>query len=149
MNRFHIHLTVTDLAQSVAFYETLFAAAPTVRKDDYAKWLLDDPRVHFAISTHGEVPGLNHLGIQAETGEELAVLDARLAALPAVVVRESKTACCYAESEKAWVADPQGVPWEAYHTMGEARVFLPETDATARSCCVPQAVVPLTITRRD
>ncbi len=141
MKRMHIHLTVTDLAASVAFYSGLFAHPPTVLKPDYAKWMLEDPRVNFAISTHGATPGLNHLGIQVDSEQESAALAERLAQLAAPIVEEGVGACCYAQSEKSWVFDPQGVPWEAFRTMGEARVFADEARAE-RPCCVP-TVVPM------
>ena len=139
MKRMHIHLTVGDLSASVAFYAGLFAHPPTVLKPDYAKWMLDDPRVNFAISTYGASPGLNHLGIQVESEEESAALGERLAQLAAPVVQEGVGACCYAQSEKSWVFDPQGVPWETFRTMGEARVFADEARA-GRPCCVPTVV---------
>lgn len=140
MNRFHIHISVSDIRKSVAFYTILFAADPTVLKSDYAKWLLDDPRVNFAISTHGDVPGLNHLGIQAETEEDLAALKRRLTALTTPVLEEGETECCYSQSDKAWVADPGGLAWETYRTMGEARVFSSATQERATPCCVPASI---------
>ncbi len=139
MKRMHIHLTVTDLAGSVAFYSGLFAHSPTVLKPDYAKWMLEDPCVNFAISTHGAAPGLNHLGIQVASEQESAVVAERLAQLAGPVVEEGVGACCYAQSEKSWVFDPQGVPWEVFRTMGEARVFADET-RVERPCCVPTVV---------
>lgn len=123
MKRLHVHVGVTDLAQSIAFYSTLFGAPPSVRHDDYAKWMLDDPRVNFAIS-HGKAAiGIEHLGIQAETPEELAELTARVTAADRPVLVEGETNCCYARSEKSWTSDPQGVVWEAFHTMEQARTY--------------------------
>ncbi|OZB12395.1 MAG: glyoxalase/bleomycin resistance/dioxygenase family protein, partial [Hyphomonas sp. 34-62-18] len=123
MKRLHVHIAVDDLPRSVAFYSTLFAAQPTVLKDDYAKWMLEDPRVNLAISARGAAPGVEHLGIQAETGEELAEVYARLKEADAPVLEEGATVCCYAQSEKSWVNDPAGVPWEVFHTVGESAVY--------------------------
>lgn len=123
MKRLHIHIAVDDLSRSVAFYSTLFATQPTVLKDDYAKWMLDDPRVNLAISARGAAAGVEHLGIQAESGEELAEVYARLKAADAPVLEEGATVCCYAKSEKSWVSDPAGVPWEVFHTVGESAVY--------------------------
>ena len=143
MSRFHIHLTVADLDVAVLFYNGLFAHEPSVLKPDYAQWVLEDPRVNFAISTRDDAPGLNHLGIQAETEAELAVLTARLKGDGAPVIKEGLTTCCYAESEKSWIFDPDGLPWEAYRTMGKAAVFSSTSGATESGCCVPTAVVPV------
>lgn len=123
MKRLHVHIAVEDLPRSVAFYSTLFAAQPTVLKEDYAKWMLEDPRVNLAISARGASPGVEHLGIQAETGEELAEVYDRLKAADAPVLEEGATVCCYAQSEKSWVNDPAGVPWEVFHTVGESAVY--------------------------
>lgn len=123
MKRLHVHIAVEDLQRSVDFYSTLFAAEPAVRKDDYAKWMLDDPRVNLAISARGAAAGVEHLGIQAETGEELAEVYERLKRADAPVLEEGATTCCYAKSEKSWVSDPAGVPWEVFHTVGESAVY--------------------------
>ena len=124
MKRFHVHVTVEDLAQSVRFYSTLFATAPTVSKPDYAKWMLEDPRVNFAISTGaGHGAGISHLGIQAEDEAELAEVYDRLAQAERPIVEEKAATCCYAQSTKQWIADPQGVPWETFYTYGEATVY--------------------------
>lgn len=123
MKRLHVHIAVDDLPRSVAFYSTLFATPPSVLKDDYAKWMLDDPRVNLAISARGAAVGIEHLGIQAETGEELAEVYARLKAADAPVLEEGATVCCYAQSEKSWVNDPSGVAWEVFHTVGESAVY--------------------------
>ena len=123
MKRLHVHVGVTDLAQSIAFYTNLFGSGPTLVRDDYAKWMLDDPRVNFAISHGHAAPGIEHLGIQAETPEELAEVTARLNQADAPVLAEGETSCCYARSEKSWTADPQGVVWEAFHTMAQARTY--------------------------
>lgn len=145
MNRFHIHLTVSDLDAGVRFYSGLFAHDPSVLKSDYAQWVLDDPRVNFAISTRSDVVGLNHLGIQAETEDELAVLTARLENCAGPVIKEGLTTCCYAESDKAWIVDPDGLPWEAYRTMGKAAVFSRGGGAGKSECCVPTAAVPVSM----
>lgn len=123
MNRFHVHLNVVDLAASVRFYSKLFAAQPTVLKPDYAKWMLDDPRVNFAISNTGRAPGIDHLGIQVETGEALAALGQRLDAAGGTVIPEDAAICCYARSDKLWTEDPQGTRWETFHTLGGATSY--------------------------
>jgi len=151
MKRMHVHVAVADLAQSINFYSALFATAPAVVKSDYAKWMLDDPRVNFAISTRGRAPGLDHLGIQVESTDELKDLYARLHQAGGEVVEQGQTACCYARSEKAWIEDPSGIAWETFHTTGEstdygdgtgeriARVAHETPDVKAASCCAPQA----------
>ncbi len=123
MKRFHVHVSVDDLDQSVRFYSTLFAVEPTVLKHDYAKWMLDDPRVNFAISRRGGASGIQHLGIQAEDETELAEIYARLKQAERPIVEQSGTTCCYAKSDKQWIADPQGVAWETFLTHGEATVY--------------------------
>ena len=145
MKRLHVHVGVSDLNQSIGFYSTLFAAQPALVKDDYAKWMLDDPRVNFAISSgnHGR-KGVEHLGIQAESTDELTEVYGRLTAADRPVLDEGATTCCYAKSEKSWIADPDGVVWEAFHTNGEATVYGDSSalDAIAPSseaikCCAP------------
>jgi hypothetical protein len=123
MKRFHVHVSVEDLTQSVRFYSTLFSAEPTVLKDDYAKWMLEDPRVNFAISTGSGEAGISHLGIQAEDEGELGEVYERLSRADRPVVEEKDTTCCYARSDKQWIADPQGVPWETFFTHGAATVY--------------------------
>ena len=124
MKRFHVHVAVDDLAQSVRFYSTLFATEPTVLKPDYAKWMLEDPRVNFAISTGvAHSAGISHLGIQAEDESELADVFDRLAQAERPVLEEKATTCCYAQSDKQWIADPQGVAWETFYTYGESTVY--------------------------
>lgn len=144
MKRFHVHLHVDDLARSIGFYSKLFAAQPTRVEADYAKWMLDDPRINFAISTRDQVHGVNHLGLQVESDEELTGLEARLKRADAAMVTESSTTCCYANSDKYWVTDPQGVAWETFHTLGNAPVYGESPAATARkaACCVPPATDP-------
>jgi hypothetical protein len=123
MKRLHVHVAVDDLAQSVRFYATLFAAEPTVLKPDYAKWMLDDPRVNFAISQRGGKTGVQHLGIQAENAAELTEVYGRLQRAERPVLDQGAVSCCYARSEKQWIADPQGVAWETFLTQGESTVY--------------------------
>jgi catechol 2,3-dioxygenase-like lactoylglutathione lyase family enzyme len=123
MKRLHVHVGVTDLDASIRFYSTLFEAAPTVVKSDYAKWMLEDPRVNFAISTGRDGAGVSHLGLQAETPAELAEVSERLDRAGRPVLAEGATTCCYAKSEKSWISDPDGVVWEAFHTTGEATTY--------------------------
>lgn len=156
MKRLHVHVGVGDLAQSIRFYSTLFAAEPTVTKADYAKWMLDDPRVNFAISSGGHAKrGVEHLGIQVENETELAEVYARLKEADSPVLEEGATTCCYAKSEKSWIADPQGVVWETFHTTGEAVNYgtgpelnkLVSENAGEGSCCVPAlAPTPAAVT---
>jgi catechol 2,3-dioxygenase-like lactoylglutathione lyase family enzyme len=135
MKRFHVHLHVEDLAKSIAFYAKLFAAEPTRREDDYAKWMLDDPRLNFAISTRGATPGVDHLGFQTDDADELAALKARAEAADLALLDEGTTACCYARSEKHWVTDPQGIAWEQFHTLGDIPVFGQGRPSEAASAC--------------
>jgi catechol 2,3-dioxygenase-like lactoylglutathione lyase family enzyme len=123
MKRLHVHVSVDDVARSVRFYSALFATAPAVTKPDYAKWMLDDPRVNFAISARGGASGLDHLGIQVETSAELQEVYGRLRQADAPVLEEGATTCCYAKSEKAWITDPQGLSWETFLTLGESTVY--------------------------
>lgn len=148
MKRLHVHVAVNDLDRSISFYSSLFAAEPVVLKDDYAKWMLDDPRVNFAISAGNHArKGIEHLGIQAESTEELSEVFGRLKAADRPVLEEGATTCCYAKSEKSWIADPDGVVWEAFHTNGEATVYgdSPPLDtlavpSQAIKCCAPASV---------
>ncbi|WP_266181919.1 ArsI/CadI family heavy metal resistance metalloenzyme [Dyella humicola] len=159
MSRFHVHLNVSDLTSSVRFYSTLFAAEPTVLKSDYAKWVLENPRVNFAISNTGRAPGVDHLGIQVDSEGDLAELGHRLDAAGGAVVPEEATICCYAQSDKLWTEDPQGTRWETFHTIGDATTYYAgdaacATDGAACSpdvrtakpkvdkgsgCCAPQS----------
>jgi len=141
MKRFHVHLGVADLDQSIAFYSGLFGAPPTVRKEDYAKWMIEDPRLNFAISRRGSAVGLNHLGLQADSADELDRVRDQFAAADQASLRDEPDAnCCYARSDKHWVTDPQGIAWEGYHTLGEVRYFdgdvAPE-EASRSACCTP------------
>ena len=123
MKRFHVHVSVNDLAQSVRFYSKIFGAAPTVEKDDYAKWMLDDPRINFAISERGDKPGVNHLGLQVDAAEELAALRQQIAAAEIAAEDEPAAECCYARSDKYWIQDPQGIAWEAFHSQGTIELY--------------------------
>jgi hypothetical protein len=123
MKRLHVHVAVESLTDAIEFYTTLFAATPSIVKPDYAKWMLDDPRVNFAISTRGGRVGLDHLGIQVESAAELQEVYGRLRAADRPVVEEGQTTCCYAQSEKSWIDDPAGIPWEAFITTGESAFY--------------------------
>jgi len=139
VKRLHVHVAVHDLKQSIRFYSALFAAEPVVKKDDYAKWMLDDPRVNFAISTRGGKAGLDHLGIQAESGEELEDLGSRLAQAEVAVTAQKGASCCYAKSDKYWTLDPQGIAWESFHTLGSVPVYGGERRELAKAaCCGPE-----------
>jgi len=139
MKRMHVHIAVSDLDKSIAFYSKLFDAPPTVVEADYAKWMLDDPRVNFAISARGIEPGLDHLGIQVDSGDELGVIHDRLDAAGQAVFSQQGTTCCYARSDKHWVTDPQGLAWETFHTLGSAPTFGSGRDALKKdsNCCAP------------
>ncbi len=140
MKRMHVHVSVRDLEASVRFYSTLFAATPTVLKEDYAKWILDDPRVNFAISTRDAPAGIGHLGIQVADADELHEVYERLEKADARVFEEGETVCCYAKSEKSWIEDPQGIRWETFLTTGESTVYGSESPKSVAACCVPAAV---------
>jgi len=138
MKRFHVHLHVEDLGKSIGFYSKLFATEPTRIESDYAKWMIEDPRINFAISTRGSEPGIDHLGIQTDDAEELSTLKARAEAADMALLDEGETTCCYARSEKHWVTDPQGIAWEHFHTLGNIPVFSEGRKAdTASACCAP------------
>lgn len=143
MKRFHVHLSVQNIPESVRFYSTLFATEPVVLKPDYAKWMLDDPRVNFAISQRTPEIGVRHLGIQAEDTGELQEVYGRLKQADRPVLEEGAT-CCYAQSEKSWIEDPQGVKWETFLTLGESTVYGAEEPVLGRgACCEPNAVVAI------
>ena len=137
MKRFHVHVSVEDLAANIRFYSQLFGASPSVQKEDYAKWMLEDPRVNFAISKRGATVGLNHLGFQVDSNEELEQLNSQLKTMDAPVTEEQGTACCYAMSDKYWINDPQGIAWEQFHTLDSIPVFGEADKTTATPCCVP------------
>jgi catechol 2,3-dioxygenase-like lactoylglutathione lyase family enzyme len=138
MKRLHVHVAVDDLQKSIGFYSTLFAAEPTVTKPDYAKWMLDDPRVNFAISARGtRTSGVDHVGIQVETDSELRDLAGRLKAAGESTRDQEATTCCYAQSNKAWVNDPSGVRWETFFTFGEATTYGEDKPAVTQSGCGP------------
>jgi catechol 2,3-dioxygenase-like lactoylglutathione lyase family enzyme len=144
MKRMHVHVSVEDLQSSIGFYSALFAAEPAVVKPDYAKWMLEDPRVNFAISTRGRQPGLDHLGIQVESKDELHEVYARLRKAGSEIIEQGETACCYAKSEKSWIDDPAGIAWETFHTTGESIDYGNGTGervarvAGEKACCVPK-----------
>jgi hypothetical protein len=137
MKRFHVHVGVHDLKQSIRFYSALFAAEPSVRKDDYAKWQLDDPRINFAISTFAGKAGIDHLGMQTENAEELQDLGSRLAQADVAVTEQKGASCCYAKSDKYWTIDPQGIAWESFHTLDSAPVYGQDTRKRPEkaACC--------------
>ena len=149
MKRLHVHVSVKDLPASIRFYRTLFAAEPVVTQADYAKWMLDDPRVNFAISTHRQPIGVNHLGFQVESDEELRGMRAQLEAADARMVEENEQPCCYAKSDKYWVTDPAGIAWETFHTLSRIPVYGEDTavfnhdestvhvEVPVTGCCVP------------
>lgn len=143
MKRLHVHVSVDDLEHSIRFYSTLFATTPAVTKPDYAKWMIEDPRVNFAISTRSAKSGLDHLGIQVETQGELHEVYDRLQQADRPVLEEGATTCCYAQSEKSWITDPQGLSWETFLTSGESTVYGDSVDlgpirTTAAPCCAPK-----------
>ena len=147
MKRFHVHVGVTDIDRSVAFYSSLFGAEPAVVKADYAKWMLDDPRINFVISMREDAAkGIEHVGLQVEDKAELEEVYGRLKAADRPVLEEGATTCCYAQSEKSWIADPDGVVWEAFLTDGESTTYggspdlgqLASANAASSACCAPQ-----------
>ncbi|SPP64647.1 ArsI/CadI family heavy metal resistance metalloenzyme [Nitrospira lenta] len=137
MKRFHIHIGVDSLDEAIRFYSSLFGAVPVKTKPDYAKWMLDDPCVNFAISTRANKKGVDHLGIQVEEESELNELRSRLERADMTVLEEGATTCCYARSDKSWVQDPAGIPWETYRTMEDAHLFSESAGDTDGACCVP------------
>jgi hypothetical protein len=141
MKRLHVHVSVENLSDAIGFYAALFAAQPVVTKPDYAKWMLDDPRVNFAISTRANKAGLDHLGIQAENGAELEELGSRLAQADVAVTAQQGASCCYAKSDKYWTLDPQGIAWESVHTLDSVPLYgadnRPRAKVEAKACCGP------------
>jgi catechol 2,3-dioxygenase-like lactoylglutathione lyase family enzyme len=139
MKRFHVHVAVEDLDANVRFYSTVFGVSPTVLKTDYAKWMLDDPRVNFAISKRGLKPGIDHLGVQVESKEELTALRGQVERAEIVALDQPNATCCYARSDKYWTTDPQGIAWETFHTLDSVPVYGNDTlrDAGQAACCTP------------
>ncbi len=150
MKRFHLHLSVDNIEESVQFYSTLFAEQPSVRQSDYAKWMLEDPRMNFAISTHRQPVGVNHLGFQVDSNEGLRSMRAQLQAADSKLIQENDQPCCYARSDKYWVTDPTGIAWETFHTLGSIPVYgedtpvfnhgastIPALGQADAACCVP------------
>ena len=143
MKRMHVNLSVKDLNASIDFYNSLFASEPAVIKTDYAKWMLEDPRINFAITTRGDQKGIDHLGIQVENDTELDEVYARLQTASAPLIEEGATTCCYAESEKTWIFDPEGIAWETFLTRAESPVYgndLVKPGNTDSACCTPEKV---------
>ena len=140
MKRFHVHVAVDDLNANIRFYSAVFGAEPSVLKPDYAKWMMEDPRINFAISQRGAKAGLDHLGLQVDTDEELSALRSQVAAAEISRHEQPDATCCYARSDKYWITDPQGIAWETYHTLGEAEIYgadsRTKTDEAA-ACCAP------------
>lgn len=142
MKRFHVHAHVEDLKASIDFYTRMFAAAPTRVEADYAKWMLEDPRINFAISTRGGKPGIDHLGLQVDDTGELGELKARAQAADMTLLDEGETTCCYARSDKHWITDPQGIAWEQFHTLDDIPVFSESPRNNVReasACCAAPA----------
>lgn len=143
MKRFHVHINVDTLEPSIRFYSMLFGCAPVVVHADYAQWMLEDPRINFAISQHGGRAGIDHMGLQADDEAELAAIGSRLVEADAVTLAEQGTTCCYARSDTYWAEDPQGVRWESFRTLGASTTYsqAPAEDAGA-ACCGPVDAVP-------
>lgn len=152
MKRFHVHVVVPKLDESVRFYSGLFGAEPTVLKDDYAKWMLEDPRINFAISARGGEIGVNHLGFQVDNEEELALLREQAFAASVNIVDQRGAQCCYASSNKYWAKDPVGIPWETYHTLGEIPVYGAHSNqpegVPSGACCAPTTTIPVAVERK-
>lgn len=141
MKRFHVHVAVDDLDANIRFYSSVFGAEPTVRKPDYAKWMVEDPRINFAISQRGAKAGVDHLGFQVDSDEELTALRQQVAAAEIAALDQPDAQCCYARSDKYWITDSQGIAWETYRTLGEAEIFGADTKKTAEAggaCCAPR-----------
>jgi catechol 2,3-dioxygenase-like lactoylglutathione lyase family enzyme len=145
MKRFHVHVAVDDLAANINFYSIVFGSAPSVVKPDYAKWMLEDPRVNFAISQRGAKSGLDHFGIQVESDEELSVLREQVGRAEIAAFDQPDATCCYVRSDKYWITDPQGIAWETFRSLSEVPVFGADTSKQDRACCSP----PSSVKRRD
>lgn len=140
MKRFHVHVAVDNLQENIQFYSSVFGAGPTIVKDDYAKWMLDDPRVNFAISNRSTKVGLDHLGFQVESDAELKEMRQHLIAAQAPILEQNETSCCYAKADKYWITDPQGIAWETFHTLGTVPIYgetRPANRETTAACCAP------------
>lgn len=140
MKRMHVHVGVKNIDEAVTFYSALFGAEPDKKMPDYAKWMLEDPKLNFAISTRTGKEGVDHLGIQVENEAELSDMRKRISKAEIDVIDEGETVCCYAESDKSWVQDPAGIAWEAYQTMGDAQLFSAKVDNTQSACCTPVSI---------
>lgn len=140
MKRFHVHVAVDDLQANIRFYSTVFGSAPTVEKPDYAKWMLEDPRINFAVSRRGAKVGVDHLGFQVDSDEELAALRKQVADADLAALDQPDATCCYARSDKYWITDPQGIAWETYRTLGDAEIYGADrsTAETGTACCSPR-----------
>jgi len=140
MKRFHVHVAVDDLDANIRFYSSVFGAAPTVHKPDYAKWMVEDPRINFAISKRGAKAGVDHLGFQVDSDEELKALREQVGAAEIAAFDQPDAQCCYARSDKYWTTDPQGIAWETYRTLGEAEIFGADTAKADEggACCAPR-----------
>jgi hypothetical protein len=141
MKRFHVHVSVEDLDANVGFYSGMFGAPPTVLKPDYAKWMLDDPRINFAISKRGSALGIDHLGVQVESDEELTALRRQASGAPVAVLDQVNSECCYARSDKYWTTDPQGIAWETFHTLGSIPIYGKTENTDGLSCCASTPAV--------
>ena len=139
MKRLHIHIAVDDLEKSIQFYSAMFNTAPATQKSDYAKWMLEDPRINFAISSRGTKAGLDHLGLQVDSKEELDALREQMKAADLTLFDEGETTCCYAASNKSWVKDPSEIPWETYHTMTDVELFQVSKAGEKSACCAPKS----------
>ena len=160
MKRFHVHVAVDDLEANIRFYSTVFGTPPTVSKPDYAKWMIEEPRINFAISNRGAKPGLDHLGFQVDSNEELGELRQKVADAEIAALDQPQSECCYARSDKYWITDPQGIAWETYHTLGEVEVYgvdMPKVAKAAKAvdaaaegaaCCAPKPNVANTKPKR-
>jgi len=151
MKRFHVHVAVDDLEANIRFYSAVFGAQPTVRKPDYAKWMIEDPRVNFAISSRGAKSGVDHLGFQVDSDEELSALRKQVAAAEIAALDQPDATCCYARSDKYWITDPQGIAWETYRTLGEAEIYGAHSSQTgeAGACCAPRPQTVKVLDRRS
>ena len=148
MKRFHVHVAVDDLEANVRFYSTVFGMQPTLQKPDYAKWMLEDPRINFAISQHGAKAGVDHLGFQVDSNEELSALRKQIGDAEIAARDQPDATCCYARSDKYWITDPQGIAWETYRTLGEAAIYGTTTKSEAgAACCAPRPEAAITAPR--